>query len=1044
MTPTKSRIRPAALAVSASAMLLAGCSASQIGAPRTDVFNLGRNAANEPCTANRAWNDPAAPDAFAASYFITCRSATASRPLGALRVVDNDAEGMKPVDAVLSCGDPKNLALAAGAAEVRQCRNSALAANTVRIDIVRGDRRIVGDATPDLLGPLEEGMAILAGSKPISADAGRETTASIVLADLPPRPADVAGTPTSGDVAYDPRAALAQGISLNHRGLHVDASRILNDALSRVGTKDSPALRAELLIEAALADSNIAFVDSATAHFTAAEAVLASSPEARTPFITRKLNAYYALDLINRRQYPDALKRLDALVSAQVAADRPLMDPTVVRRLNQVRAGEVDASSALAVPDSAELSQLVLDGQAQWARSVVLLALGRIAESERAINASDAAYRTLQGERIDKAPIRWLGARIARQRGRLAAERRQFEGAKGAIAYFEQAIDDLRRSSLAAAGTGAEPAIAEAELERASIVARSARPYEEKRAAYASAVDAMIASNMSGSALPAGIDGYFDLLVAESQGGARPDTHERFFRAMQAAGEPAVARQLNQLQNIVTADPALARKIRERAEIDREITRLRYTIATNDGTQGTLEELEQKRQEAEARRAEIGAELATNERFRAVDDSPATLAEIRAALQPGEGFLKVAELNQRVFGLYVTADETFIYQIAGTARERAALDKLAGDVRYSIDGRLMVDNKLVPFDVAKSHVLYRLVAGPAREAIGKSTALVIDPAGPLEQLPAGILVTEYDPAAKRRAFDFSKTAFLAARTTISTAVSPRSFLVARALPASSASRPFLGFGPHEAPTSVADARGVNVGFGCIVPYSELAARSRQFAPIDPRELKIAADAIGAPDAPMIMNAAFTDSAIGQQAELDQFQVLHFATHGLQEGQWGCLKSPPGLVTSFGDADSDGLLSFSEVAQLRLNANLVVLSACETASGIRSEALARGSGQEEAGQTLEGLVRAFLAANARAVLATYWKVSAEEDSEVLIRTFYESARTRSIGQSLQAAQLALMQNPDYSHPFYWAPFFVVGDSTKPMLSDPPKSQQVAAR
>ena len=125
-------------------------------------------------------------------------------------------------------------------------------------------------------------------------------------------------------------------------------------------------------------------------------------------------------------------------------------------------------------------------------------------------------------------------------------------------------------------------------------------------------------------------------------------------------------------------------------------------------------------------------------------------------------------------------------------------------------------------------------------------------------------------------------------------------------------------------------------------------------------------------------------------------MLHFATHGLEEGQWGCAKSPPALVTSFGDENSDGLLSFSEIANLRLNANLVVLSACDTASGVRDEALARASGQEEAGSTLEGLVRAFLTANARAVLATYWQVSAEQESEDFIRTFYATARGATIG------------------------------------------------
>jgi CHAT domain-containing protein len=162
--------------------------------------------------------------------------------------------------------------------------------------------------------------------------------------------------------------------------------------------------------------------------------------------------------------------------------------------------------------------------------------------------------------------------------------------------------------------------------------------------------------------------------------------------------------------------------------------------------------------------------------------------------------------------------------------------------------------------------------------------------------------------------------------------------------------------------------------------------------------------------------------------------------------FGCRKSPPALLTSIGESGSDGLLSFDEIARLRLDANLVVLSACDTASGVRDEALARQSGQEEGGSTLEGLVRAFLTANSRAVLATYWQVSAAAETNDLVRTFYTSARRENIGASLRTAQQQLMRNPEFSHPFYWGAYFVVGDSSKMMLSQPVQqaSRQTASR
>ena len=112
--------------------------------------------------------------------------------------------------------------------------------------------------------------------------------------------------------------------------------------------------------------------------------------------------------------------------------------------------------------------------------------------------------------------------------------------------------------------------------------------------------------------------------------------------------------------------------------------------------------------------------------------------------------------------------------------------------------------------------------------------------------------------------------------------------------------------------------------------------------------------------------------------------------------------------------------------------------------MRDQSLARLSGQEEAGASLEGLVRAFLAANARSVLATFWQVSAEQESEDLMRAFYTAGRTQTIGQALQTAQRTLILQPQFSHPFYWAPYFVVGDSNKMMLAPATQKRLLASR
>lgn len=1029
----KHRISATAL-IAGLGLGVAGCATTgQIASARSDTLSLGRNAAGEPCQAARDWKDPAIPGMFDESYAISCRNVAASRALGIVRVLD--VASRAAVDATISCGAASEITLPElGVASARRCFDSALGAESVAIEAVRGDRLYLASATPSILGPTEEALRIVAGMQGTGGDPRRETTSAVDVASLAPAPASVvASGDTSG--SFDPAIALAQGIGYNHKGLHVEASRVLNDGLSRLPADAPASVRAELLLEAGLADSNIQFEEAAQAHFARADEIMAANADARTPFLQRKRDAYVALVLLNRRQFRPALEALDRLISPPAPSDQPLQNPVLIRALNQPNADAGAAVNSVSVPDTRILAQLVLDAQANWARSVALLALGDEAASARAVEAAATAYAPLTSERIDQVPVLWLGARIDRQRGRLAARRGDYPAA---IAAFDRALEQLRRSAIGTAGTGNEPSVAETQLERAGIVAQSGVTPDVARAEYDAAIDALIAASKSGGGmLPVGVEGYLDLLVAEAERGARPDTYERFFRAIQAVGEPAVARQLSQLQNIVTADPEIGVKVRDRAELEREITRLRYDISANDGTV-PVAELERRRQAAETRLLAIDGELSSDRRFRTIDDTPATLAEIRAALKPDEAFIKVTELNRKAYGLTVVGDQTFIYPLALPI---ADIDRLATTVRESIDGRLS-EGVLVPYKAEEAYALFRLITGPATEAVLTSKALVIDPAGPLERIPAGVLVTDLAGTRNRPStFDFSGVQFLASRMTISTAVSPRSFLVARALPPSAASQPFLGFAEHVVPAN-GGARAVSVGFGCTVPMAELTTLARSLAPIQRKEIDIASTALGLTNAPEMIGSAFTDTAVSARTDLDQYEVLHFATHGLEEGVWGCDKSPPALVTSFGDENSDGLLSFDEIAKLRLDANLVVLSACDTASGVKDQALARRSGQEEAGQTLEGLVRAFLTANSRAVLATFWQVSAEEETDQFIRTFYSAARARNIGGSLQDAQRALIVQPQYSHPFYWGPYFVVGDSGKMMLSG--TAAKVAAR
>ena len=119
-------------------------------------------------------------------------------------------------------------------------------------------------------------------------------------------------------------------------------------------------------------------------------------------------------------------------------------------------------------------------------------------------------------------------------------------------------------------------------------------------------------------------------------------------------------------------------------------------------------------------------------------------------------------------------------------------------------------------------------------------------------------------------------------------------------------------------------------------------------------------------------------------------------------------SPPREASS----DNDGLLRASQIAQLKLNADLVVLSACNTA--------------ESGGGALEGLSDSFFAAGARAVLASHWEVPSSATESLMVGVFDPASRARGLAEDLRQSQLALIGRASTAHPFYWAAFTLIGD------------------
>jgi CHAT domain-containing protein len=150
--------------------------------------------------------------------------------------------------------------------------------------------------------------------------------------------------------------------------------------------------------------------------------------------------------------------------------------------------------------------------------------------------------------------------------------------------------------------------------------------------------------------------------------------------------------------------------------------------------------------------------------------------------------------------------------------------------------------------------------------------------------------------------------------------------------------------------------------------------------------------------------------------LGQYRVVHFATHGYVNSQRPQLS---GIVLSLVDPagrPQDGFLTASDLYNLDLNAELLVLSGCETALG-----------RELRGEGLVGLARAFMYAGAPRVVASTWKVD-DAATAALMSAFYRGMFKEKLAPAaaLRAAQLELQKGPRFRHPYYWAGFQLQGE------------------
>jgi CHAT domain-containing protein len=393
---------------------------------------------------------------------------------------------------------------------------------------------------------------------------------------------------------------------------------------------------------------------------------------------------------------------------------------------------------------------------------------------------------------------------------------------------------------------------------------------------------------------------------------------------------------------------------------------------------------------------------------RLIQPSQVPSDEVNRLLHPDEALLLVMSAPASSYVFLVHGGQTRMVKAPLGLKELTAQITA---LRKTLDAS---ETGVVPFDVATAQKLYEALLGPlAKELVGVKH-LVFVSNGPLLSLPLGVLV--------RPGASAGSPNYLARDVAISVVPTVGAFRdLRKATAAAAAPKPFLGFGDPSFTGQAGDVRGVVAAAkDCRTekPIDIAEIRGLPRLPETANELRGIAAALKASPDSVVLGPEATKAGL-RSRDLAQYRVIAFATHGLLANELDC-QNEPALALSLpaqATKGDDGLLQASEIVGLHLNADWILLSACNTAG---PEGLA--------GEALSGLTRAFFYAGARSVMATHWPVESTATVRLTTLTFESFAKQPKRGRALALhdAQLALMSDPKTAHPVFWAPFVLVGD------------------
>ncbi len=443
-----------------------------------------------------------------------------------------------------------------------------------------------------------------------------------------------------------------------------------------------------------------------------------------------------------------------------------------------------------------------------------------------------------------------------------------------------------------------------------------------------------------------------------------------------------------------------------------------------------------------------------------VNPKPVSLSEVQKALRPGEALISI----------YTAEDKTYIWAAAQTGEavfssapiSKKESKRIVSGLRKSLDSHPRTFGDIPDFDSDLAGRLYDSLLKPVEAGWKDAKYLLTVTPGPLGQLPLALLLTSPVKPKTDRELLFDKyhdLPWLIRKVSLTSVPSINALVSLRAVPGGDPQRkPFIGFGDPvfspkqleqpvaakkgDAPkTSRLASRGLSVTVRGVrisekgmldsmkIDSSLLSQLER--LPDTSEEIISTARALEADQQKDVFLGRNASEHQVKNILLSDRKVVSFATHALVPGDLDGLDQPALALSSpsvTGEKE-DGLLTMGEILKLKMNADWVVLSACNT-----------GAAEGQGAEAISGLGKAFFYAGTRSLLVTMWPVETTSAKKLVTDTFHAQKDNRNLSraQALRKAALDMIDRgvlkdrasgrtaAAYAHPLFWAPFVLVGD------------------